>query len=64
MTDTPKQHRGFALLSPEARRKVASMGGHSVKPENRAYSRWPLLASEAGRKGGSRRPTARQTETA
>lgn len=51
MTST-KQRKGFAVLSLEERRRIASMGGKAVKPENRAYSKNRELAVEAGRKGG------------
>lgn len=47
-----KSRRGFASMTPERRREIASKGGKSVKPENRAYSRDKDLASRAGRKGG------------
>lgn len=46
------KNRGFASLTPERRREIASKGGSSVKPENRAYSRDKELAARAGRKGG------------
>lgn len=53
MTDAPtKKKQGFACLSPEKRREIASKGGSSVKPENRAYSRDPDLARRAGLMGG------------
>lgn len=44
--------RGFASMTPERRREIASKGGKSVKPENRAYARDKDLASRSGRKGG------------
>lgn len=44
--------RGFASMTPERRREISSLGGSSVKPENRAFSRDRTLASKAGRKGG------------
>ena len=47
-----KQPRGFALLNPAQRTQIASMGGLSVKPENRAFSVNTDLASKAGRIGG------------
>jgi uncharacterized protein len=50
MTEKPK--RGFAALSPERRREIASMGGKSVPPEKRAFSQDSALKIEAGRKGG------------
>jgi uncharacterized protein len=44
--------RGFASLSPERRREIASMGGQSVKAENRSFSKNRKLAATAGKKGG------------
>ena len=52
--------RGFAALNAEQRRAVASLGGKSVKPENRAFSRNRDAASEAGRKGGASVPSAKR----
>lgn len=48
----PRRPQGFAALSPEARREIASKGGKSVPPENRSFSRDRTLASAAGIKGG------------
>lgn len=47
-----KPLRGFAALTPEERRRRASLGGRSVPPDLRSFSRSRDLASEAGRKGG------------
>lgn len=47
-----KSRRGFASMSPEKRRQIASLGGRSVAPENRSFSRDRALAAEAGSKGG------------
>lgn len=44
--------RGFASMTPEKRRQIASMGGKAVKKENRSFSKDRKLAVEAGRKGG------------
>lgn len=44
--------RGFASLSPNKRREIASKGGLSVPPEKRSFSQDRELASEAGRRGG------------
>jgi general stress protein YciG len=49
---TEKKPRGFAAMTPERRREIASRGGRAVEPEMRSYSRNNLLAREAGRKGG------------
>jgi general stress protein YciG len=45
--------RGFASISVEKRREIASKGGKSVPAEKRSFSQNRNLASEAGRKGGS-----------
>jgi general stress protein YciG len=44
--------RGFASMSPEKQREIASKGGKSVPSEKRSFSQNRDLASEAGRKGG------------
>jgi general stress protein YciG len=51
-SDEPKRKRGFALLSPDRQREIASQGGKSVPAEKRAFSIKRDLASEAGRNGG------------
>lgn len=55
-TDGPKKKstRGFASMTPERRKEVASKGGSSVKGQNRAFSKDRALAQAAGRKGGLR----------
>ena len=50
MNNTSK--RGFASLSLESRREIASKGGRSVPAEKRSFSQDRDLASTAGRKGG------------
>ena len=51
--------RGFASMSPERRKEIASKGGKSVNPANRAFAQNKELAREAGRKGGliSKKPS-------
>jgi general stress protein YciG len=49
-----KQIRGFAAMSKEKRTAIARRGGLAVASEKRTYSKDPLLASIAGRKGGER----------
>jgi general stress protein YciG len=44
--------RGFASMSSEKQREIASKGGKSVPSEKRSFSQNRDLASEAGRKGG------------
>jgi general stress protein YciG len=54
MTDTTTEKRliGFALMTPERRRAIASQGGRAVPDEKRQFSRDPALARRAGSKGG------------
>lgn len=47
--------RGFAAMSLEQRRAIASKGGASVSPEQRTFSKNADLARAAGQKGGLRR---------
>jgi len=56
---TEKKPRGFATLTPERRRELASMGGKAVAPEKRYYSN-KANASSAGFKGGTS-PKRRKT---
>jgi general stress protein YciG len=51
-SEKPKSKRGFAAMSPERQREIASMGGKAVPNASRAYSRDPALAAKSGRKGG------------
>ncbi len=46
--------RGFASMTLERRREVASMGGRAVPAENRSFARNRDLASDAGRRGGEK----------
>jgi uncharacterized protein len=46
-------NRGFASMSREKQREIASKGGRSVPAEKRSFSQNRDLAAEAGRKGGS-----------
>jgi general stress protein YciG len=48
----PKSKRGFASMTPERQREIASMGGKAVPNASRTYSRDPALAAKSGRKGG------------
>ena len=44
--------RGFASMSAEKRREIASKGGRSVPGEHRVFAKRRDLATNAGRKGG------------
>lgn len=52
---TGPRPRGFAAMSLEQRRAIASKGGSSVAPEQRTFSRDSDLARAAGQKGGMRK---------
>ncbi len=49
-----KKVTGFALLSPERRKELASIGGKACPNETRSFSKNKALAIEAGRLGGHR----------
>ncbi|WWT39829.1 stress-induced acidophilic repeat motif protein [Microcystis phage Mwe-JY25] len=49
---TTKSKRGFASMSPEKQREIASKGGRSVPNDKRSFSQDRGLAASAGRKGG------------
>lgn len=55
--------KGFASMTPEKRRKIASQGGKASHASGRAHTWTSEEAQEAGRKGGrkSRRGKALQT---
>ncbi len=50
--ERPKPKRGFAAMSAEQRREIASKGGKGVPPEKRKFAQDRKLASNAGRAGG------------
>ncbi|MFN3890170.1 MAG: general stress protein [Beijerinckiaceae bacterium] len=52
-----KSLRGFASISPERQREIASKGGKSVTPEKRSFALDRTLAKTAGRKGGQFKPS-------
>jgi general stress protein YciG len=47
------RRRGFASLTPERRKEIATLGGRSVPEEKRSFSKDRDLARQAGRKGGA-----------
>jgi general stress protein YciG len=49
---TEKQKRGFAAMSPEAQRAIASKGGKSAHAQGVAHEFSSEEAKIAGRKGG------------
>lgn len=62
----PKRARGFAVMSPERRREIASLGGKAVPAHERSFSKDRTLAATAGRAGGEagfgKRPLRRPGE--
>lgn len=52
MTAIKKKHKGFACMTPERVREIASKGGKSIPAEKRSFSRDRELAARADRKGG------------
>ena len=46
--------RGFAALTPERQREIASLGGRAAHAQGTAHSFTPDEAREAGKKGGRR----------
>jgi uncharacterized protein len=54
-TDRPKARRGFASMSPEKQREIASKGGRMAHQKGAAHKWTVAEAREAGRKGGCAR---------
>jgi general stress protein YciG len=52
MANGNTSNRGFASMTMEKRREIASKGGKAVPAEKRSFSQDRDLASTAGRKGG------------
>lgn len=48
-----QKKRGFALLTPEQRRQIASNGGKASQQSGRGHRYTSETASVAGRKGGN-----------
>ena len=58
--EQPKARRGFAAMSPQKQREIASKGGR-VAHEKGAAHEWSVdEARQAGRKGGSVRHSRRK----
>ena len=55
---TPTAKRGFAAMSPETQRRIASEGGRASHESGRAHKWTTESARDAGRKGGQARTTA------
>ena len=52
MNETPKQLRGFAKLSPAARREIARRGGRAAQESGRGHIWSDEEARAAGKRGG------------
>lgn len=65
-TETTKSRRGFAAMSPERQREIASQGGRAAHEQGVAHQWNRDEAIAAGKKGGqasgSRRRTMAPTE--
>ena len=65
MTSERKERRGFASMSPERQKEIASKGGRAAHEKGTAHEWTPEEARRAGRKGGqvSRGGRGRLAET-
>jgi len=52
LVDGRKERRGFASMSPEKQREIASKGGRAAHEKGTAHEWTPDEARAAGRKGG------------
>jgi general stress protein YciG len=52
VNETRKERRGFASMSPEKQREIASKGGRAAHQKGTAHEWSSDEAREAGRKGG------------
>ncbi len=59
-----KQRRGFAAMSAERQREIASAGGVAAHAKGRAHQWTPESAAAAGRIGGIRAQVARKVREA
>lgn len=58
--ERPKILRGFAIMDPERRKQISSLGGKAVPPEKRTFSLNPEKAREAGVIGGKAVPSEKR----
>lgn len=58
-----KTRRGFAAMSPEKQREIASKGGKAAHLKGRAHQFTPEEAREAGKKGGLTAQKRRKEQT-
>jgi uncharacterized protein len=52
VNEKPKARRGFASMSPEKQREIASKGGRAAHAKGTAHEWSSNEARDAGRKGG------------
>lgn len=52
MNEKPKARRGFASMSPEKQREIASKGGRAAHAKGTAHEWSSTEARDAGRRGG------------
>jgi len=52
-SNAPKQHRGFAAMSPEKRAAIASAGGKRAHQLGKGHRWTSEEAAEAGKRGGA-----------
>jgi general stress protein YciG len=55
MTENQPKPRGFATMTPERKREIASQGGKTAHAKGTAHTWTSQTAAEAGRKGGTAR---------
>ncbi|MAF04407.1 KGG domain-containing protein [Herbaspirillum sp.] len=58
-TQPAKRPRGFAAMSPDKRKQIASMGGRHAHALGKAHQFTQEEAREAGRKGGGSKKSRR-----
>ena len=58
---TQKSRRGFAAMSPERQREIASQGGRAAHVQGVAHEWNAAEAKEAGKKGGQASGTKRKS---
>ncbi len=60
----PKKRRGFAVMSPEKQKEIASKGGKSAHVKGTAHQFTSEEAREAGTKGGRAAADKKKAEKA
>ncbi len=60
---TRKSNRGFAAMSPERQKEIASQGGRAAHQQGVAHEWNSQEAREAGRKGGQKSGRSRRGDS-